>query len=175
MIWGGCNNEAGEWHADAVKLLFYVLSCVEFWRGKICNPLISKCTAPIITLQTCNEEILALFSRNASGIRVASMCMFCTLDTNHSKPPPGMPVGCHYANHSKLPPGMCAGDGSKPARRRCRGAKGTWCSSFIRQQTVPSKPVPRGNKACPGDCSGVGNCNYDIGKCECPAGGCWGT
>ena len=32
------------------------------------------------------------------------------------------------------------------------------------------KPAPRGSKQCPNDCNKVGNCNYDTGLCECPAG-----
>lgn len=32
-------------------------------------------------------------------------------------------------------------------------------------------PQPRGNKPCPGDCNpGIGTCDYDTGRCYCPAG-----
>eukprot|EP00955_Chlamydomonas_euryale_P080410 363419-Chlamydomonas_euryale.AAC.21 len=34
----------------------------------------------------------------------------------------------------------------------------------------PWRAPPRGNTSCPNDCNGVGNCNYDTGLCECPAG-----
>ena len=55
-------------------------------------------------------------------------------------------------------------------RRRCLGARGSWCGKYERQERLPSKPVPRGSKECPNKCSGWGNCNYDTGICECPAG-----
>ena len=40
----------------------------------------------------------------------------------------------------------------------------------VPQAPVPTKPTPRGDKDCPKDCSGVGNCHYDTGTCYCPAG-----
>ncbi len=52
----------------------------------------------------------------------------------------------------------------------CGLTHGAWCRKFHRQLAVPFKPVPRGSKSCPQDCSGVGNCNHDTGLCECPAG-----
>ncbi|KAG2445204.1 hypothetical protein HYH02_008672 [Chlamydomonas schloesseri] len=55
-------------------------------------------------------------------------------------------------------------------RRRCALVKGTWCGEFLRQVRLPARPVPRGSKECPNACSGWGNCNYDTGICECPAG-----
>ncbi|KAG1665166.1 hypothetical protein FOA52_005547 [Chlamydomonas sp. UWO 241] len=38
------------------------------------------------------------------------------------------------------------------------------------QEPIGYKPAPRGSTPCPGNCSGVGNCNYDTGLCDCPAG-----
>ncbi len=55
-------------------------------------------------------------------------------------------------------------------RRRCALVRGTWCGEFLRQVRLPARPVPRGRKECPNACSGWGNCNYDTGLCECPAG-----
>ncbi|GLC34055.1 hypothetical protein PLESTB_000832400 [Pleodorina starrii] len=55
-------------------------------------------------------------------------------------------------------------------RRRCRLVRGTWCGDFLRQEAVPTRAVPRGDKDCPNGCSGWGNCNHDTGLCDCPAG-----
>ncbi|KAG2488355.1 hypothetical protein HYH03_013045 [Edaphochlamys debaryana] len=56
----------------------------------------------------------------------------------------------------------------------CALTRGSWCEEFFRQERVPWKPAPRGSKDCPstkwGPCNGVGNCHYDIGVCQCPAG-----
>jgi hypothetical protein len=53
---------------------------------------------------------------------------------------------------------------------RCAGAVGPWCGPFYEQRLVPFKtPRPRG-AACPGNCSGVGVCHGDTGRCDCPAG-----
>ncbi|KAG2488357.1 hypothetical protein HYH03_013047 [Edaphochlamys debaryana] len=56
----------------------------------------------------------------------------------------------------------------------CALTRGSWCEEFFRQDRVPWKPAPRGSKDCPstkwGPCNGVGNCHYDIGVCQCPAG-----
>ncbi|GLI60030.1 hypothetical protein VaNZ11_002095 [Volvox africanus] len=54
--------------------------------------------------------------------------------------------------------------------KRCRGTMGGWCGGYEQQQPVPLRPAPRGNRNCPRNCSGVGNCNYDTGTCDCPAG-----
>ncbi|PNH09740.1 hypothetical protein TSOC_003587, partial [Tetrabaena socialis] len=62
------------------------------------------------------------------------------------------------------------GETSRDGRRRCVVTRGTWCGRYLRQEEVPTRPVPRGSKECPGACSGWGNCNYDTGMCECPAG-----
>ena len=48
--------------------------------------------------------------------------------------------------------------------------RGDWCGQYERQEPIPTKPPPRGDKQCPKDCNGVGNCNYDTGLCDCPAG-----
>ncbi len=54
--------------------------------------------------------------------------------------------------------------------RSCRLTRGDWCGRFQRQQRIAYKAAPRGATRCPGNCSGVGNCNYDTGLCDCPAG-----
>lgn len=52
----------------------------------------------------------------------------------------------------------------------------TYITHVCRQDRVPWKPGPRGDRECPktkwGVCNGVGNCHYDIGVCQCPAGAC---
>ncbi|GAX85342.1 hypothetical protein CEUSTIGMA_g12759.t1 [Chlamydomonas eustigma] len=55
-------------------------------------------------------------------------------------------------------------------RQRCISTEGSWCSEFHLQKPIAWTPAPRGSKPCLDDCNGVGNCNYDTGKCECPAG-----
>mmetsp|Transcript_19563 Transcript_19563/g.42445 ORF Transcript_19563/g.42445 Transcript_19563/m.42445 type:complete len:788 (+) Transcript_19563:181-2544(+) len=57
-----------------------------------------------------------------------------------------------------------------PPAARCVSTLGTWCKEYHHQQAVPWKPAPRGSKACPSGCNGVGSCNYDLGICQCPAG-----
>ncbi|GFR45050.1 hypothetical protein Agub_g6421 [Astrephomene gubernaculifera] len=56
----------------------------------------------------------------------------------------------------------------------CALTRGSWCEEYYRQERVAWKKPPRGNKDCPstrwGPCNGVGNCHYDIGVCQCPAG-----
>eukprot|EP00955_Chlamydomonas_euryale_P104184 365545-Chlamydomonas_euryale.AAC.3 len=68
-------------------------------------------------------------------------------------------------------------DGGSPAaarrrevRMRCATTRGSWCRRYLTQAPLRTKRAPRGSKACPGNCSGVGNCNYDTGRCDCPAG-----
>lgn len=55
-------------------------------------------------------------------------------------------------------------------RRRCAATRGSWCGKYERQAGAPVRPAPRGNLPCPNNCNSVGNCNYDIGRCDCPAG-----
>ncbi|PNH08721.1 hypothetical protein TSOC_004706 [Tetrabaena socialis] len=73
------------------------------------------------------------------------------------------------------------GEGHAPACDRsggkcalCALTRGSWCEEFYRQERVAWKLPPRGSKECPatkwGPCNGVGNCHYDIGVCQCPAG-----
>ena len=57
------------------------------------------------------------------------------------------------------------------AAKACSLVKGEWCKQYYSLPWQPFKPVPRGDKPCPKDCNGVGNCNHDSGLCECPAGG----
>ena len=40
----------------------------------------------------------------------------------------------------------------------------------LEQVRLPTKPPPRGNVSCAHNCNNVGNCNYDTGVCQCPAG-----
>ena len=61
---------------------------------------------------------------------------------------------------------------SSAAGGRCSLARGSWCAGFQQQEAVARRAPPRGDKLCPGDCGGVGNCNADSGSCVCPAG--WG-
>lgn len=53
----------------------------------------------------------------------------------------------------------------------CTHVHGAWCKRYHYQQPVPFKPVPRGSRSCPNNCSSAGNCHHDTGACECPAGG----
>ena len=52
----------------------------------------------------------------------------------------------------------------------CRMTIGNWCGQYERQIPIQYKPAPRGSKQCPNYCNKVGNCNYDTGLCDCPAG-----
>ncbi|KAG2437847.1 hypothetical protein HXX76_005465 [Chlamydomonas incerta] len=81
-------------------------------------------------------------------------------------------AGSNRTDHSDL-----AGGGGGEARRdesdlrrRCAVVRGSWCGAYLRQELVPYRAAPRGDKECPGGCSGWGNCNHDWGLCECPAG-----
>ncbi|KAL6758481.1 exostosin-like glycosyltransferase [Haematococcus lacustris] len=64
--------------------------------------------------------------------------------------------------------------GLEAIAKRCESTIGDWCGRFDRQKWLITRPVPRGRQPCPstkhGVCSGVGNCNYDTGLCDCPAG-----
>ncbi|GAX80495.1 hypothetical protein CEUSTIGMA_g7933.t1 [Chlamydomonas eustigma] len=57
-----------------------------------------------------------------------------------------------------------------PENRRCSHTIGNWCGLHEQQPLSAYEPAPRGSKQCPGNCSSVGNCNYDTGLCDCPAG-----
>lgn len=54
--------------------------------------------------------------------------------------------------------------------KRCRYTTGGWCGAMDQQQPLQLRPPPRGNRTCPHNCSGAGNCNHDTGTCDCPAG-----
>ncbi|GFR49029.1 hypothetical protein Agub_g11051, partial [Astrephomene gubernaculifera] len=59
----------------------------------------------------------------------------------------------------------------RAVEKRCRGTQGSWCVGYNSQPPAPPpRPAPRGNRTCPRNCSGVGNCNHDTGTCDCPAG-----
>ena len=57
-----------------------------------------------------------------------------------------------------------------PRSKACLVTLGDWCRQYKRQVPLQYKTTPRGSKQCLNNCSGVGNCNYDIGVCDCPAG-----
>ncbi|KAG2493469.1 hypothetical protein HYH03_008286 [Edaphochlamys debaryana] len=77
-------------------------------------------------------------------------------------------LGTRHAGH----PAACDRSGGKCGL--CALTRGSWCEEYFRQDRVPWKPAPRGSKDCSstkwGPCNGVGNCHYDIGVCQCPAG-----
>ena len=52
----------------------------------------------------------------------------------------------------------------------CQLTKGSWCTSFYYQEENPRPAPPQGDKDCPKDCNGVGQCNHDTGYCNCPVG-----
>ena len=54
----------------------------------------------------------------------------------------------------------------------CELVKGEWCQGYHKQTLQAARDPPRGNKQCPGRCSGIGTCFADTGTCACPAG--WG-
>lgn len=84
-----------------------------------------------------------------------------------------MPSCCHALITPPMcltTPGCCDVAAGALSHRRCRFAVGRWCGLMEGQAPVVPRPVPRGDKACPDGCNGVGVCNYDIGKCDCPAG-----
>lgn len=57
-----------------------------------------------------------------------------------------------------------------PRNKACLLTLGDWCGQYKRQVPLRYKPAPRGSKQCLNNCNGVGNCNYDTGLCDCPAG-----
>ena len=57
-----------------------------------------------------------------------------------------------------------------PRSEACLVTLGDWCRQYKRQVPLQYKLAPRGSKRCLNNCNGVGNCNYDIGVCDCPAG-----
>lgn len=58
-------------------------------------------------------------------------------------------------------------------RATCRHTRGRWCLQYPKNPDEVAKPPPRGSRECANNCSRVGNCNYDTGMCDCPAG-VWG-
>eukprot|EP00798_Chlamydomonas_sp_ICE-L_P001797 gene1797-33217_t len=61
-------------------------------------------------------------------------------------------------------------DPIRSKRKHCRTTKGDWCGLYDRQAPIAFKSYPKGTKVCQKDCNNVGNCNYDTGLCDCPAG-----
>jgi hypothetical protein len=64
-----------------------------------------------------------------------------------------------------------AGSGQK-RQALCAGTLGDWCRPYLKQGAGEAYRHPKpGGRQCANGCSGVGTCNYDIGICDCPAGG----
>lgn len=53
---------------------------------------------------------------------------------------------------------------------RCFGVKGAWCRAWHTQVALPLVPPPLPASRCAGDCSSIGVCAADTGRCDCPAG-----
>jgi hypothetical protein len=65
------------------------------------------------------------------------------------------------------------GTGAAHLRVLCSRTRGSWCWRFHKQPELAGHKqpyVPGAEKQCQNDCGGVGNCNYDTGLCDCPAG-----
>ncbi|GAX76857.1 hypothetical protein CEUSTIGMA_g4303.t1 [Chlamydomonas eustigma] len=60
--------------------------------------------------------------------------------------------------------------GKSILKKRCKYTRGKWCGKYESQASIPYTEPPRGSVQCKNKCNGVGNCNYDIGVCDCPAG-----
>ena len=55
--------------------------------------------------------------------------------------------------------------------RRCKHTLGEWCTQALSiNRTAAASPALLGEKGCTAACNIVGNCNADIGVCDCPAG-----
>lgn len=53
---------------------------------------------------------------------------------------------------------------------RCSGTRSTYCVDYFTQPYVWLKPPPVLNRPCPNNCSHLGVCHGDTGRCDCPAG-----
>lgn len=62
------------------------------------------------------------------------------------------------------------GDSVPYAEEKCFGTLGSWCSAFHLQHAVNLEAYVPSSKECHGGCNGVGNCNLQLGKCDCMAG-----
>jgi hypothetical protein len=65
------------------------------------------------------------------------------------------------------------GGGAAHLRTLCLRTRGSWCWRYHKQPEVGGRKqayVASEEKQCQNDCSGVGNCNYQLGVCDCPAG-----
>ena len=61
-----------------------------------------------------------------------------------------------------------------PSLNRCNVTEGAWCEEWVLAR-LPDGELNEGpfnGLHCPGQCSGVGVCQADIGYCDCPAGQC---
>lgn len=70
-----------------------------------------------------------------------------------------------HRRHPKTVPGIPE-LGNDPVKH-CQLAKGNWCGPYWTQKPLPAKAPPRGDKECPGNCNGVGWCDYDTGVHVC--------
>jgi hypothetical protein len=65
------------------------------------------------------------------------------------------------------------GGGAAHLRVLCSRTRGSWCWRYHKQPEQGGRKqayVASAEKQCQNDCSGVGNCNFLLGKCDCPAG-----
>ncbi len=120
------------------------------------------------------------------GRRPSPRLMILPLRGCARRPPTRPPQVCTASRAQAHPPGSAQGSPSLSARSNardnthagppggvpaaCAGTLGDWCQRWFAAPLVPSKPAPRGSKACPNGCNGVGSCNHDLGLCQCPAG-----
>ncbi len=97
--------------------------------------------------------------------------------TLSTPPPPAAPCCCTCAAQA-VPHGAGAPDSNgtlsgadDPHKHPCALVIDGSCHGFWAQSGgPPHKPYPQGAKPCASDCNRVGQCNYDLGECQCPAG-----
>ena len=77
-------------------------------------------------------------------------------------------VAARRAQSKHYPPSHACGRHGRIQRSLSRRMHASICP----QVPIQRYPPKRGNTPCPKDCNRVGNCDYDYGRCYCPAG--WG-